>query len=84
MRSRQDYLIIYYCTRSPCVYLSIYTNQKVERKGVEELSLVQHKLQRSSLVDRSVNRLRSATKFALLMHFNRPWELSDDNHWKID
>lgn len=47
---------------------------------------IKHKLLPSSLVDRSLNRLRSAIKFALLMRFNRTRDLidmNDDNYWKI-
>lgn len=47
---------------------------------------IKHKLLPSSLVDRSLNRLWSAIKFALLMRFNRTRDLidtNDDNYWKI-
>lgn len=62
-----------------CYLYVPHKHQKIERS-------IKHKLLPSSLVDRSLNRLRSAIKFALLMRFNRTSDLIDaneDNYWKI-
>lgn len=82
LRNRQN-LIVCYRVYMFLAYLFRWYKSRCQMAGERGKELV-HKLLRSSLVDRSVNRLRSATKFALLMHFNRPRELSDDNYWKID